>query len=213
MAETSVGVAFNNLGLAWAGGALTGAALAYWKKSYIYLLLGPLGAYVAGAPAFDVYQPWQMFLVALAAPLVCFAVYEFSQKRGWDEHKLTPLFLGAGTFGLLMVGLIKWGEPKGGHIFLDSGDYAFQNAEINLLWQVVGIAVTIGVGVVTAWVLAFILERTIGLTLSEEEQVAGIDGPVWGLESDLPLYSGNGAAGDGAGIAVAEAPATTPGSS
>ena len=69
MADTSVGIAFNNLGLAWAGGALTGAAIAYWKKSYIYLLLGPLGAYVAGAPGFDIYKPWQMFLVALASPV------------------------------------------------------------------------------------------------------------------------------------------------
>ena len=43
MSDTSIGVAFNNLGLAWAGGALTGAAIAYWKRSYIYLLLGPLG--------------------------------------------------------------------------------------------------------------------------------------------------------------------------
>jgi ammonia channel protein AmtB len=215
MAETSVGVAFNNLGLAWAGGALTGAALAYWKKSYIYLLLGPLGAYVAGAPGFDIYQPWQMFLVALAAPLVCYGVYEFSQSRGWDEHKLTPLFLGAGTFGLLAVGVIKWGEPQGGHIFLDSGDYAFQNAEVNVLWQAVGIAVTIGLGVVTAYVLAFILERTTGLTLSEEEQVAGIDGPFWGLDHDLPLYAGgNGASSDGAAVVTEVPPATTtPGSS
>jgi ammonium transporter, Amt family len=194
MAETSVGVAFNNLGLAWAGGALTGAAIAYWKKSYIYLLLGPLGAYVAGAPAFDIYQPWQMFLVALGAPFACYLVYEFSQRRGWDEHKLTPLFLGAGTYGLLMVGLVKWGEAQGGYFGVTEGDFAFQNAEVNLFWQALGIVVAIGLGVVTAAVMAFILERTIGLRLSEEEQVAGIDGPVWGLDSDLAMYTGgNGA--------------------
>ena len=194
MAETSVGVAFNNLGLAWAGGALTGAAIAYWKKSYIYLLLGPLGAYVAGAPAFDIYQPWQMFLVALGAPFACYLVYEFSQRRGWDEHKLTPLFLGAGTYGLLMVGLVKWGEAQGGYFGVTEGDFAFQHAEVNLFWQALGIVVAIGLGVVTAAVMAFILERTIGLRLSEEEQVAGIDGPVWGLDSDLAMYTGgNGA--------------------
>jgi Amt family ammonium transporter len=190
MAETSVGIAFNNLGLAWAGGALTGAAIAYWKKSYIYLLLGPLGAYVAGAPAFDIYQPWQMFLVALGAPIACYIAYEFSQSRGWDEHKLTPLFLGAGTYGLLMVGLVKWGEPQGGYFGITEGEFAFQNAEVNVLWQAIGLVVAIGLGVVTAAVLAFILERTIGLRLSEEEQVAGVDGPVWGLDSDLALYTG-----------------------
>src|SRR5918994_3008562 len=163
MAETSVGIAFNNLGLAWAGGALTGAAIAYWKRSYIYLLQAQLGGDVAGAPALAVYNPWQMFLVALGAPIACYLVYEFSQQRGWDEHKLTPLFLGAGTYGFLMSGLVKWGTEQGGYFGLDSGDYAFQNAEVNVFWQLLGVVVAVGTGVVTAWVLAFILERTTGL--------------------------------------------------
>jgi ammonia channel protein AmtB len=210
MAETSVGVAFNNLGLAWAAGGLTGAAIAYWKRSYIYLLLGPLGAYVACAPAFDVYKPWQTFLVALGAPLVCFGVYEFSQGRRFDEHKLTPLFLGAGSYGLIMVGLISWGTAKGGHFFLDSGDYAFQNAEINVLWQVIGLVVVVGAGIVTAWVLAFILERTIGLRLSEEEQVVGVDKGDWDLESDLEPVSGNGVPTVPPEITPATPPAVAP---
>ncbi len=174
MADTSVGIAFNNLGLAWAGGALTGAAIAYWKRSYIYLLLGPLGGYVACAPAFDVYKPWQTLLVAMGAPIVCYAVYEFSQGRRFDEHKLTPLFLGAGSYGLIMVGLVSWGVDKGGHFFLTEGDYAFQNAEINVLWQVIGlVVVVVGRASSPRAVLASILERTIGLRLSEEEQVTG----------------------------------------
>ena len=212
MADTSVGIAFNNLALAWAGGAIMGAAIAYWKKSYIYLLLGPLGGYVAGAPGFDIYEPWVMFLVAMGAAIVCYLVYEFSQSRGWDEHKLTPLFLGAGVYGLLMVGLIEWGTAQGGHILLTEGTYAFQNAEVNVLWQLIGIVVAIGLGVVTAAVMAFILERTIGLRLSEEEQIAGVDGPIWGLDSDLALYAGNGLSGDGAASAPTP-PVTTSGSS
>ena len=42
MSDTSVGVAFNNLGLAWAGGAITGALIAYKTKKYIYTLLGTI---------------------------------------------------------------------------------------------------------------------------------------------------------------------------
>ena len=109
MSDTSIGIAFNNLGLAWAGGAITGAIIAYRTKKYIYTLLGPFAGYVSGAPAFDVYEPWQMFLVAIAAPLVAYAVYEWTQKREIDEHKLIPLFLGVGSYGILMVGLIDWG--------------------------------------------------------------------------------------------------------
>ena len=185
MTESSVGIAFNNLGLAWAGGALMGAAIAYRTKKYIYLLLGPFAGYVAGSPAFDVYKPWQMFLVALGAPLVAYVVYEASQRRHWDEHKLTPLFLGAGSYGLIMVGLINWGTAQGGYLGIESGSFAFQNAEINVFWQVIGIVVSVGFGVVTALVLAPILDRTVGLRLSEEEQVVGVDWGEWQIRHDI----------------------------
>lgn len=184
MAETSVGIAFNNLGIAWAAGALMGAILAYRTKKYIYLLLGPFAGYVSGSPAFDVYTPWQMFLVAFFAPVVAYVVYEASQKREWDEHKLTPLFLGAGVYGLLMVGLIDWGTAQGGYFGIEEGDYAYQNAEINVLWQAIGAAVSIGFGVVTALVLAPILERTTGLRLDDDEQVTGVDYGAWEIRHD-----------------------------
>jgi len=211
MAETSVGVAFNNLGLAWAGGALTGAAIAYWKRSYIYLLLGPLGGYVACAPAFDIYKPWQTLLVALGAPIVCYAVYEFSQGRRFDEHKLTPLFLGAGSYGLIMVGLVSWGTEQGGYFGVTDGDFAFQNAEVNVFWQMLGLVVVVGAGVVTAAVLAPILERTVGLRLSEEEQVVGVDRGDWDLVPDTEPTSGDGTPPREPEIALGTSPAPAPG--
>jgi Amt family ammonium transporter len=171
MTDTSVGVAFNNLGLAWAAGGITGAIIAYRTKKYIYTLLGPFAGYVAGSPAFDIYAPWEMFLVSAAAPFVAYAVYEWTQAREFDEHKLTPLFLGVASYGLLISGVLNWGTPVGGYFGLDSGDYAFQNAEVNLLWQAIGLAVCLVAGLVTGWVMAAILERTTGLGVSEEVQV------------------------------------------
>jgi ammonia channel protein AmtB len=195
MSDTSVGVAFNNLGLAWAGGALTGAVIAYWKKSYIYTLLGPFAGYVAGAPAFDIYAPWEMFLVSAAAPLVAYAVYEWTQRREIDEHKLINLFLGVGSYGILMAGVLNWGTPGGGYFGVTEGDYAFQHAEVNLLWQAIGLAVCIAAGLLTGWVMSAILERTTGLVESEEVQVAGYDATYWEIVHDLepPLV----ATGDG----------------
>jgi ammonia channel protein AmtB len=184
MSDTSIGIAFNNLGLAWAGGMLTGAVIAYKTKKYIYTLLGPFAGYVSGAPAFDVYEPWQMFLVAAAAPLVAYAVYEWMQKREIDEHKLIPLFLGVGSYGLLMVGLIDWGTPGGGYFGVTEGDYAFQNAEMNVGWQALGLVVCIGAGLATGFVMTFILERTIGLRASEDVQVAGYDLRYWDMVHD-----------------------------
>lgn len=181
MADTSVGIAFNNYGLAWAGGAIMGAIIAYWQRSYAYLLLGPLAGYVAGAPGFDVYAPWQTFLVALAAPLAAWVIYEFTLRREIDEHKLFPLFLGAGTFGLIAVGLIKAGTPRGGYFGITEGPYAFQHGEISIVMQITGVIVCVVAGMVTAGVVAFILERTVGLKVSEDDQAAGLDQIYWGL--------------------------------
>jgi ammonium transporter, Amt family len=195
MSDTSVGVAFNNLGLAWAGGALTGAVIAYKTRKYIYTLLGPFAGYVAGSPAFDIYAPWEMFLVSAAAPLVAYGVYEWTQRREIDEHKLINLFLGVGSYGILMAGVLNWGTPGGGYFGVTEGDYAFQHAEVNLLWQAIGLAVCIGAGLATGWVMSAILERTTGLVESEDVQVAGYDATYWDIVHDLepPLVAtGNG---------------------
>ena len=146
MSDTSIGVAFNNLGLAWAGGAITGAIIAYRTKKYIYTLLGPFAGYVAGSPAFDIYSPWEMLLVSMAAPLVAYAVYEWTQKREIDEHKLIPLFLGVASYGILIAGVLNWGTAGGGYFGVTEGDYAFQHAEVTLLWQAIGLAVCIVAG-------------------------------------------------------------------
>jgi ammonia channel protein AmtB len=194
MADTSVGIALNNYALAWAGGALTGAVIAYRTKKYAYLLLGPFAGYVSCAPALDVYEPWQAFLVALGAPFAAYAVYEFIGRKLVDEHKLLPVFAAAGTYGLIMVGLVAWGTDHGGYVGIEEGAYAFQNAEINVFWQLIGIAVCLGAGVVTAAVLSFIFERTIGMRVSDDEQASGLDAALWGLQPEdellLPAQDG-----------------------
>ena len=194
MADTSVGIALNNYALAWAGGALTGALIAYRTKKYAYLLLGPFAGYVSGSMALDVYVPWQSFLVALGAPFVAYAVYEFIGKRLVDEHKLLPVFAAAGTYGFLMLGLIEWGTAHGGYVGITEGTYAFQNAEINIFWQLIGLLVCFGVGVLTAAVLSFIFERTIGMRVPDDDQARGLDEGLWDLppEDGLPAAAQNG---------------------
>jgi ammonia channel protein AmtB len=215
MSDTSIGIAFNNLGLAWAGGAITGAIIAYRTKKYIYTLLGPFAGYVSGSPAFDLYEPWVMFLVALAAPLVAYAVYEWTQKREFDEHKLIPLFLGVGSYAILMVGLIEWGTAGGGYFGVTEGDYAFQNAEINVLYQALGLVVSIAFGLATGWVIAAIFKARGGLAVSEDVQVDGYDARYWEIVHDLePVPAGvamraPAATVEGAGNGVEAGDATT----
>ncbi|MCX4187488.1 ammonium transporter [Methylophaga sp. OBS4] len=209
MADTSVGIAFNNYGAAWAGGAIMGAILAYSTRKFSYLLLGPLAGYVSGASGFDVYVPWQMFLVALGSPIVAYVIYEFMQKRNIDEHKLLPLFAGVGSYGLIMVGLLHAGTPRGGYLGIEEGAYAFQHGEIGIVMQLVGIVVCLGLGIITAMVLSFILKHTIGLSVSDEDQAEGLDKVIWGIEPDVDLNSESNAPS----VSSAAASATTAASS
>ena len=185
MSDTSIGVAFNNLGLSWAGGAITGAIIAYRTKKYIYTLLGPFAGYVIGTPGFDIYAPWEMLLIAMAAPFVAYAVYEWTQKREFDEHKLIPLFLGVGSVGILLAGVLNWGTPGGGYFGVTEGDYAFQHAEVTLIWQAIGLAVCLGAGLATGAALVAVLKPTTGLVVGEEVEVAGFDASYWEIEHDL----------------------------
>jgi ammonia channel protein AmtB len=191
MADTSVGVALNNYALVWAGGAITGLILAYASGNYAYSLLGPLAGYVAGASGFDVYMPWQAFILGLTAPFAAYVVYEFTLKRGIDEHKLFPLFIGAGSFGMLALGIFKAGTPRGGYLGIEEGAYAFQHGEISFLMQLAGIGTCVGAGVVTALILSLILENTIGMSVSENDQIDGLDSKLWGLEPDVITHADN----------------------
>ena len=132
------------------------------------------------------YAPWQMFLVAFFAPLVAYVVYEWTQRKEIDEHKLINLFLGVGSYGILMVGLVQWGTKQSGYFGVEEGDYAFQHATMNVGWQALGLAVCIVVGLATAWVLSAILERTIGLRADEEAIVEGFDLHDWDIVHDAP---------------------------
>jgi ammonium transporter, Amt family len=187
MADTSVGVAFNSYGMAWAGGALGGAVIAYKARSYSYLFLGPFAGYVAGAPGYDVYVPWEAFLVAFCAPFVTYVVYQWMVSKKIDEHKLIPLFAAAGSYGLIMVGLLKAGTPRGGWIDFAEGPYAYQSSEIGVGIQIVGIGACLGAGILTALILSFVLKHTVGLRVSDDDQAEGLDKVFWDVECDVEV--------------------------
>jgi Amt family ammonium transporter len=168
-----------NVVLAFGGGAITGAVLAYRKKNALYALLGPLAGSVAGASGFDVVDPWVMLLIGLGAPIPMMLVYEGLARMGVDEQKIVPLGLGAGIYGALLVGIVQWGTPTGGFIGINEGEFAFQNAEINLFWQFIGVAATVGIAFVAALVLVYGLDRVMGLRISEEQELVGNDQSYW----------------------------------
>ena len=84
-----------------------------------------------------------------------------------------------------MVGLLHAGTPQGGYLGIEEGIHAFQHGQINIMSQLMGIGLCLGTGIVTAWILSFILEHTTGLRVSDDDQAEGLDKVYWGLEPDV----------------------------
>jgi ammonia channel protein AmtB len=191
MSTSGVGVVFNNVFIAYAVGGVVGAIIAYKTKNVIHALLGPLAGYVAGTAAFDVVPTWQMALIAIGGPIFTWMVYDALRNRGIDETKVIPLGLGAGLYGALVVGFAQWGEKTGGYFGLEEGTYAFQGAEINPWWQLIGIGATVAIAVLAGLVLIHGLDKIVPLRVSDEEEVQGLDETYW----DVPPAGTEGSAG------------------
>ena len=92
---------------------------------------------------------------------------------------------------MLVLGIFKAGTPRGGYFGIEEGAYAFQHGEISLMMQVVGVVTCIGAGVITALILSVILEKTVGLRVSEDDQINGLDEKIWDLEPDVVTHADN----------------------
>lgn len=179
LTTSGFGIALVNVFVAFIGGGLTGALLAYRERNPIWALLGPIAGYLSGTALFDITVPWKMLLVSLFGPIAVYLTYKALQAVKIDDTKIGPLTLGGGVYGAIIAGFVGWNVNTGGFFGLE-GDYGFQHAEISPWWQIVGVAVTIGISAVSAFIVCIALERTIGLRVSEETEIAGIDRGYWG---------------------------------
>jgi Amt family ammonium transporter len=180
MTTSGFGIVLLNVFMGFCGGAVTGGILSYRTKNPVHALLGPISGYLAGVSGFDVIEPWQMLLIALAAPLVVAVVYNRLHDRGIDESKVVPLGASA-LFGTVVISFVAWGTKTGGFLGIKSGPFAFQHAEITPWWQLIGIGVTVGFALVSAFVLVFGLDKLMGLRVSEEVETEGLDPALWNI--------------------------------
>jgi ammonium transporter, Amt family len=181
LTTSGIGIVLINIFVAFGGGALTGALIAYRMKRPLFALMGPVAGYISGTACFDVVRPWEMLLISLFAPLFVLVVYKLLERIGIDERKVVPLTLGAGLYGAIIAGFAAWHDPTGGYFGITEGSFAFQNAEISPQWQLAGVGLTIGIAAGSGLILIIGLEKTIGLRVSEAQEVAGLDDTYWGL--------------------------------
>jgi ammonia channel protein AmtB len=179
LTNSGYGLAFINVIAGMGGGLLSGAVIGYRQRKAFWILAGPVVGYISGAALFDVTKPWIMLLVALPAPFIGLGTAKLLDRIGIDESKVVPLTLGTGIYAALVPGIVASGTSDGGFFGVTTGEFAFQHAHITFLWQLIGVLVTVGISLAAALILCFILEKTIGLRVSEEAEIIGLDRYYW----------------------------------
>jgi Amt family ammonium transporter len=134
---------------------------------------GAIAGLVAITPACAVLDPvWGMLLGLIAGALSALAI-DLKYKLGFDDSlDVVGIHLVGGIVGTLYIGV--FGRDVG---------FAFGNGFDQLWKQAVGAGAVLVYSFVIAFVIGWIIEKTMGFRVTAEDEIAGIDTVVHGEEA------------------------------
>ena len=155
-------------------GAL-GWVAAEWRKTGKPTLLGAASGAVAGlvaiTPAAGFVSPMAAIGIGAVAGLVCFKAVSLKERFGYDDSlDVVGIHMVGGIIGSVLTGVfasnalnenVSDGLIRGGAAFFGK--------------QMVGVVVILAFGFVMSWLLAKLIDSTIGLRVSEREELEGLD--------------------------------------
>ena len=167
-----------------AAAAAVGWAAAEWIRNGKASLLGGISGAVAGlvaiTPAAGFVKPMPALVIGLIAGVFCyFMVAVVKAKFGYDDSLDAFGVHGAGgTLGALLTGIFAVSAVN--PIFKDAQGNTLPSGLIDgnahqVLNQLVGIAIAWVIAIVGTLIILKLVDVTIGLRVSEEEEVQGLD--------------------------------------
>jgi ammonium transporter, Amt family len=146
------------------------------KPTALGAISGAVAGLVAITPASGFVQPMSSLIIGLLAGFVCsFMVFKVKAIFGYDDSLDAFGVHGAGgTLGALLTGVFATylinpvygkGVPTGG-IDGNWGQMLHQLAAVGMAW---------GVSIVGTLILLFLVDKTVGLRVSAEHEVVGLD--------------------------------------
>ena len=161
-----------------AAGAVAWATIEWFtrgKPSVLGAASGAVAGLVCITPAAGFVQPMPALFMGAAAGLVCyFACGTLKAKFGYDDSLDAFGVHGVGgTLGALLTGVFAtracWDIDSGGKLGLIEGETRV------FIGQIVAVAVTVVYCAVVTFILLKILDATMGLRVSQETEVLGLD--------------------------------------
>ena len=175
--------AFINTHFAAAAAAL-GWTIAEWihngKPTALGAISGAVAGLVAITPASGFVQPMSSLAIGLIAGLFCFFMVFFVKKIfGYDDSLDAFGVHGAGgTLGAVLTGLFAASVIN--PVFKDAAGNTLPSGAIDGHWgqlinQLMGVGMAWGISIVGTLVLLFVVDKTMGLRVSAEEEQLGLD--------------------------------------
>ena len=142
------------------------------KPTAVGAASGAVAGLVAITPSCANLAPGWALLLGIIAGAVCALAVELKWRLGFDDSlDVVGVHLVGGLIGTLFLGFFATG----------TGLFLGGNAEQLILQAIAAVTVLI-FSFVVAYVLGFIIEKTIGFRVKNEDEVAGIDTAVHGEE-------------------------------
>ncbi|MFE9170136.1 ammonium transporter [Streptomyces kebangsaanensis] len=152
------------------------AWLAYEKVRHgAFTTLGAASGAVAGlvaiTPSGGAVSPLGAIAVGAVAGVVCAMAVGLKYRFGYDDSlDVVGVHLVGGVVGSLLVGLLASGKGQSAVKGL------FYGGGLGQFWkQCAGVCAVLAYSLLASAVLAFLLDRTIGMRVPEDEEISGID--------------------------------------
>ncbi|MYA20660.1 MAG: ammonium transporter [Chloroflexi bacterium] len=130
---------------------------------------GAVAGLVAITPAAGFVSPLWALVIGAAAGVICFLALQIKFRYGFDDSlDVVAVHMIGGIVGALLLGLFAEAAIGG-------TDGAFFGNVEQLLRQAISIVVALVFSFVVTYVIAVIIDRTMGLRVSEDEERRGLD--------------------------------------
>jgi ammonium transporter, Amt family len=137
------------------------------KSTTIGAVTGAVAGLVAITPASGFVEPWAALVIGFAAGMVCFFAVGLKSRFGYDDSlDVVGVHMVGGMVGALLTGVLASAviNPAAG-----GGSLA------QLGRQAVAVAVTVAFSLAATFLILKVVDRLVGLRITEEEEGTGLD--------------------------------------
>jgi ammonium transporter, Amt family len=163
---------------------------------------GVVAGLVAITPACSSVSPIGAIIVGVVAGVLCALAVGLKYRFGYDDSlDVVGVHLVGGLVGTIIIGFVATAEAPAGV------DGLFYGGGLDQLWrQVVGALAVLVFSFVLTLIIGFVIQKTIGFRITEEEEITGIDNVVHAESGyDFASLGSSGSTAPLAGQARAEA--------